>query len=328
MKWVKTALYAVVILGMSCGEHEGFRSYHGDAQGTTFSIKYDYKTHDLEDEVDSILESMDDHFSTYKENSMISLVNQSSAPVEVDDIFTDLWEKCWDLNITSNGYFDPTLGPVLNLYNFDSEKEVSIDSSKIEEALRQTGMHLINIQNNKLNKRNKDVKLNLNAVAQGYSVDVIADFMEGIGVKNYMVEIGGELRVRGVNDKGETWIIGIDKPLLKQERELLLKLPLKDLSLATSGNYRKFKRINGKNAGHIINPQTGYSEQSNVLSVSVLSSSCYEADGMATAFMNMHVEDIIQIEADSPDLSVIVIYLESSDTLIYTSQGIKAEHLN
>jgi thiamine biosynthesis lipoprotein len=326
MRWVKKALIALVIVAISCGEHEGFRAYQGEAQGTTFSIKYDYPNHDFEDEFDSILNSMDLHFSTYLEGSMISQINGSDKPVMVDELFIDLWEKCWDINITTNGYFDPTLEPVLAIYNFDNNQELYVDSTVVEEALKLTGMHLVRIQNNELTKKNKDVKLNFNAVAQGYSVDVVAEFLERKNATNYMVEIGGELRVKGVNDKNKPWTIGIDKPLLNQPRELLLKTSLRDMSLATSGNYRKFKTINGGNFGHIINPKTGYAEQSTVLSVSVLARSCYRADAMATAFMNMQVNNIIEMERDDPDLSVIVIYLESSDTTVYVSPGIEVTY--
>jgi len=326
--WVKTIFSFFLVLFIACAKHEGFRTYYGEIQGTTFSIKYDYSERDMEDEIDSILASMDAHFSTYIGNSMISHVNQSSVPIEVDDVFTDLWEKCWDLNIATNGFFDPTLEPILTLYDFDKGIDLLIDSSKIENALNQTGMHLIRLEDNILSKKSKEVRLNFNAVAQGYSVDMIADYFESIGVKNYMVEIGGELRVKGVNDKKELWVIGIDKPLINKPRELLVKTSLNDMSLATSGNYRKFKRINGINVGHIINPKTGYAEQSTVLSVSVLTPKCYMADGMATAFMNMPVEEIMQMDQENPDMSVIVIYLKSMDTTVYISPDIKTAYLN
>ncbi|HAW51359.1 MAG TPA: hypothetical protein DCX54_03370 [Flavobacteriales bacterium] len=322
MMWVRIYIGSLLFLLVSCGEHEGFRSYSGEAQGTTFSIVYDYQPGDLEDEIDSLLASMDFHFSTYAEGSMINLVNTADRPVKVDDLFVDLWEKCWDVNITTNGYFDPTLGPVLALYDFDDYNDLSVDSAEVEEALKQTGMHLIRIQNHELTKKNVNVTLNFNAVAQGYSVDVISEFFERKGIQNYMVEIGGELRVKGANDKNKPWSIGIDKPVQTQSRKLLLKTSLRDRSLATSGNYRKFKKINGMSAGHILNPKTGYSEQTNVLSVSVMAGSCYRADAMATAFMNMQLKDIKTLEQDDPDLSVIVVYLEARDTAVYVSPGV------
>ena len=166
--WVKAVIFTLAFSAISCGEHEGFRSYYGEAQGTTFSIKYDYPMNELEDEFDSILNSMDAHFSTYEEGSMISQVNDSEEPVRVDEIFIDLWEKCWNININTNGFFDPTLEPVLALYNFDIESELTIDSARVKETLKQTGMHLINIRNNELIKKNKEVKLNFNAVAGWY----------------------------------------------------------------------------------------------------------------------------------------------------------------
>jgi thiamine biosynthesis lipoprotein len=291
--------------------------YQGEAQGTTFVVKYYSKTaEDFEEAIDSMLLEMDFLFSTYKEDSWISQFNNSKKGLPINRDFMDLWEKCWELNIETDGYFDPTLSKVFKTYA--AMNSSVLDSAEVIQALSHTGMHLIVLRHDSLVKKDALVEINLNAVAQGYSVDVIASFLEMKNIKNFLVEIGGEVRSSGVNENGNRWTIGIDKPQ-QGRRDLFAKAALKDQSLATSGNYRQFKEINGKKIGHIINPKTGFPVSTNVLSASVFAQACYRADALATAIMNWTVPDIIEFDQNTQGMSLLLIYLDQGDTVDYVS---------
>ena len=323
MKWYR--IFLPVLFIASCTDTGLVKEYNGEAQGTTFSIKY-YGEGNVEDGIDSILKLADDHFSTYLEHSMVSRLNASNDGISVDSLFTDLWEKCWDVNILSNGAFDPTLGPVLDLYKFGEHKDISVDSSEVSRALAETGMHLLGIRNGLASKKIPALKLDFNAIAQGYTVDLICDKLIEDGLSSFLVEIGGELRTRGKKEGKSPWMIGIDKPVNGQ-RKLMAKLPLVNQAMATSGNYRKFREVNGEVVGHILDPRTGFSKKTNILSVSVIHPKCYYADALATAFMNMKLEDIKDMDGDDRDLQVVVIYTLKGDTLTYSSPGLRVEEI-
>ena len=313
-------LFAVLIL-LACRSGSVYETYSGEAQGTTFTIKFKNDGDlDLEDDIDSILVSMDMLFSTYVEESMISEFNKSTIGIEVNEEFIGLWEKCWELNIETDGHFDPTLSPVFEAY---SQMEKSgLDSSLIDEALEHTGMHLVSLQENNLIKKDRELKLNFNAIAQGYSVDVVSNHFRKLGIKDFMVEIGGEVFAQGVNEKKKVWTIGVDKPQ-DGPRELIGKLELDGLAMATSGNYRKFTEVDGQIMGHIINPKTGFPGYSNILSVSVIARECYRADALATALMTWSSEEIKEFETSTEDIQIILIEMIDNQVKVYVSKDLK-----
>ncbi len=310
--------YGIVLLFfLACKPEKGFKTCSGLAQGTTYLIKYESNTgREYNKEIDSIFYSIDQNFSNYISHSVISDFNRSERGIVVDSVFIDLWEKCWELNIEIDGYFDPTLSSVFEAYELMPED--NLDSQLIFTALEFTGMHLISLKEDSLIKKDPAVKINLNAIAQGYTVDVLAEFLSANGITNFMVEVGGEVYARGVNEKGISWTIGIDKPLEKG-RQLISTLKLDKMSLATSGNYRKFREIDGKKIGHIINPKTGFPGYSTILSVSVLTRYCYRADALATGLMNMSSSEIKEFDRKSKDVQLILIELVDGDTSIYIS---------
>ena len=316
MKFSKIILFGLSIF-LSCKEKNGYVEYHGEAQGTTFLIKYHTaEEKELQEEIDSIFNRMDALFSGYKEDSYVSRFNSSKEGLPVDYDFLDLWEKCWELSIETDGYFDPTLSPVIKIYR--EMKSQSIDSASIEEALSHTGMPLVIHSGDSLKKKDPHLKIDLDAVAQGYTVDVLSRFLEKQGSDNYLIEVGGEVYAKGKNEKNKKWTIGIDKPI-QGERKMLTTIEMDGSSMATSGNYRKFKEIGGKKVGHILNPKSGYPMETNVLSVSVISRFCYRADALATALMNRSVADIKDFDAGNNDVQIILVEVADSDTLIYVS---------
>jgi thiamine biosynthesis lipoprotein len=188
------------------------------------------------------------------------------------------------------------------------------------------GMEKVVIRNNKLIKQSPGIKLDFNAIAQGFSVDLICDFLNKQGIENYLVEIGGEVSTKGVNKNGVLWRIGIDKPIESNlsVRELQAIVQLKDMAIATSGNYRKFYEENGVKYSHTINPKTGYPERTNLLSATVLTKECIIADAFATAFMVMGLEKSYNFVKNNPELEAFFIYAdENGDFQVKATDGFK-----
>jgi thiamine biosynthesis lipoprotein len=188
-------------------------------------------------------------------------------------------------------------------------------------------MDKISLEGNTIVKQNPNIKLDVNAIAQGYSVDIVAEFMDRKGIVNYMVEIGGEVKTKGLNDKGKVWKIGIDKPIennLVPGQNLQAVISLNNGAIATSGNYRKFYEKDGLKFTHSINPKTGYPVISKLLSATVMTSDCMTADAYATAFMIMGFEKSIILLSNQDTLNAYLIYSdENGDFKTYITPGMK-----
>jgi thiamine biosynthesis lipoprotein len=275
----------------------------GFTQGTTYRIiykrkfspfgfsnksKYYYKS-----EIDTFLAELDLSLSIYQPESIISRINQNDTSVRADDHFESIFRSAKRISQKTNGFFDITVGPVVNAWGFGPEERADIDSLLIDSLLQYVGMDKVKLEGNKVIKQKPGIKLDVNAIAQGYSVDAITGFFENRGITNYLVEIGGEIRTLGTKAKGEPWKVGIDKPYDNNfipGRDLQVILSLSNHSLATSGNYRKFFEKNGVKYSHTINPKTGYPVLHNLLSVTVIAEDCKTADAYATAIMVMGLE--------------------------------------
>lgn len=312
-------MFAVCLILVGCGSDKNVHEYSGQAQGTYFSVKYHKSGHDAEAGLDSIFRAIDNQFSAYIDNSAVTRFNTAHDGATVDSEFLDLWEKCWELNIETDGYFDPTLASVIQLYK---EFDKGIDTSRVIESLSQTGMQMITADGDFLSKKVPGIRLDFDGVAQGYTVDVIATYLDLQGVENYLIEVGGEVRTKGKNESGHYWTIGIDDPSAGKNRKIMHKIALHDKSLATSGNYRKFREINGKRIGHIIDPKTGFPAETSLLSVSVVCRDCYRADGLATAFMNMSAQEVIDLSSEMKDIDIFLVYLSAGDTLSFESPNL------
>ncbi len=300
--------------------NDNFVQIEGKTQGTTYHVNYIEKNAiTYEKEIDSILKVIDNSLSTYIPSSLISGFNSSDTGCKIDEhILKVFWKSC-EIHHYSNGAFDPTVKPLINFWGFGTEKInviESIDKNLLDSILQFVGLEKVKLYEKThdtiykymsekefpageyyLLKKNRAVQLDFNAIAQGYTVDVISEFLESKGVENYLVEIGGELRVRGKNPKGEYWKIGIDQPSdeSKLDRPLQAIITLKNSSIATSGNYRKFYVKDGIKYSHTIDPKTGFPVQQNLLSVTVLTVDCMSADGYATALMAMGLEKAKQL---------------------------------
>lgn len=283
----------------------------GNAQGTTFQILYyDSLQRDFSAQIDSLLKQMDISLSTYVPQSIISRVNKNDSAVVLDEHFINVFNRAQEIAMLSDGAFDITVAPLVNAYGFGFTKKENVDSLLVDSLLRYVGFQKVKIEEGKLIKEQSAIQLDFNAIAQGYSVDVLADFLEEKGVEDYMVEIGGELRCKGVNAKGNYWNIGIDKPLENTEkREMQTVVPLKNKAMATSGNYRKFYENGGKKYSHTINPKTGWPVKHQLLSATVLADDAMSADAFATVFMVMGKDVAIEFLEKHKELNLQVYFI-------------------
>lgn len=293
-----------------------YQKIEGNTQGTTYHITYQYKPNtDLKPEVDSLLHQFDLSLSTYNPHSIISRINRNDSTVRTDHFFRTVFRESKRIHDKSDGLFDITVAPLVNMYGFGFEAGPPIDSADVDSLLQYVGMDKVHLKGDKVIKSNPSVMLDVNAIAQGYSVDVVCNFLKGLGIKNYLVEIGGEVRGKGANAKGEEWRIGVDKPIqgnMIAGADLQAIIALKNKALATSGNYRKFRIVHGVKYVHEINPKTGYPALSRLLSASVMTDKCITADGYATALMVMGLNKSIDFLKHQHEIDAYLVYSDTT----------------
>jgi thiamine biosynthesis lipoprotein len=300
----------------------------GNAQGTTWQITWvSNNKSDYKEAIDSIFNRIDASLSTYVPTSIISRVNKNDTAVIGDDHFIKVFNKSMDVSEKTGGLFDITVAPLVNAWGFGFTKKAKVDSTMIDSLLKITGYKMVRLEGKKLVKEKSQSMLDFNAIAQGYTVDVLAGFLERKGITNYLVEVGGEVIAKGKKKEGADWTIGIDQPneIPTDGRPLKAKIKLRDRALATSGNYRKFYVEDGKKYAHIIDPHTGFPAKNNLLSASVLAPDCMTADAYATAFMVMGLERSKQFLVQHPELQLEVyfIYDENGAWKTYSSETLK-----
>jgi thiamine biosynthesis lipoprotein len=235
-------------------------------------------------------------------------------------------QKSKEIFDLTDGAFDPTVGPLVNAWGFGPGKENNyLDSATVDSLLQKVGFNKIVFDNKTAIKMVPDMYLDFSAIAKGYGVDVVGLFLESQDINNYMVEIGGEVRCRGVNENDKPWLIGIEDPTVTGgDQKLFTTVFLKDRSLATSGNYRNFYVVDGKKVSHTISPFTGYPVNHSMLSASVFASDCMTADALATGFMVLGVEKSIEITERTDGFDAILIYSDNEGKLqTYVSEGIR-----
>ncbi|CAL2088309.1 FAD:protein FMN transferase [Tenacibaculum sp. 190524A05c] len=312
-------LLLVSILVTSCKtkEKEEYSKLRGDIFGTTYSIIYE-DSKNYQEEINTIFNDFNNSLSTYIPTSIVSKVNQNDSTVVVDMYFIEAFNKAKRIYKETDGFFDPTIGKLINAYGFGSGKEKK-DLTQIEvDSLKNLmGFEKIVLVENKVLKPN-EIEFNVNAYAKGLGVDVVGRFLESKGIKNYLVEIGGEIRARGNSPRGTLWKVAIDDPNTDGSRSQSRTIELNNQSMATSGNYRKFKvNSNGEKVVHTVNPKTGLAQENNLLSASVLiQGDCADVDAYATAFMAMGLEETKVFLANRPDLKVVLLYANKEGEIL------------
>ena len=325
-----TVLFFLVLLSISC-KNDGpqANTYTGNALGTTYQVKYfSSENFNTEKALDSIFDVINTSMSTYQDDSDISRINSGAEEVEVDVHFQNVFSYSNQIFRESNGYFDPTVGSLVNAYGFGPDKPLNEPDEAVLDSIRQlVGFEKVNLtSNNTIEKENPNIYLDFNAIAKGYTIDVIADYLDKQNVENYLIELGGELVAKGQNLERESpWMVAIDNPQQTDaERTLQTVLALKNRAMATSGNYRKFRidSITGNRYVHTINPLNGKAEKSNLLSASVLAENCTLADGYATAFMALGYEKSLEMLEELENVDVYFIYVDEAESIrVFTSNG-------
>jgi len=305
-----------------------FASITGFAQGTTYHITYASRSNsDLRLSVDSLLSAFDQSLSIYEPASVISRTNRNEPGTELDDKFIRVFNKSAEVFEKTGGAFDITVGPIVNALGFGSTDTLTVDSTHIDSLLAFVGMEKVRISGRSLIKADPRIVLDVNAIAQGYAVDLVCELLESNGIRRYMVEIGGEVRARGRNPGNRPWRIGVDKPLEGNNlpgENLQAIVSLKNQSLATSGNYRRFYVRDGIKITHTIDPHTGYPVVSNLLSATVVASDCMTADAYATAFMVFGLDRSIAFLQENTFLQALLIYSDETGAFrMYISDGLK-----
>jgi thiamine biosynthesis lipoprotein len=296
----------------------------GFAQGTTYSINY-FAEDSLvtKNQIDSILNVIDLSMSLYKPNSAISKFNKMpQGKMKIDAHMKNVLVKSFQINKETDGLFDITIQPLMRLWGFYKDgANPTPDTSRIKAFLSgTTGMDKIKLRKDFLSKANNHMEIDLNGIAQGYTVDVIADFFETKGINIYVVEVGGEVRAKGPKPDGKTIKIGIEGPSEDAFADANIKhiISFQEGAITTSGNYRKFITYNGKNYGHIISPKTGYPINNEVISVTVFAKKAIDADGYDNALMLMGVEKALKFVEQKKDIEAYFIYKKPDGKVVDT----------
>lgn len=320
-------LLLLSLLFFSCKQGNEKYTYiqnSGQIFHTSYHIKYAY-SHSLEKEILAELEHFEQSLNPFRANSLISKINQN-IDVKPDSLFTEVFNKAMAVSELSDGKFDITASPLINAWGFGFKNTDSVTPQMIDSLKEFVGYKKIKIdENGNIVKSDPRLQLNTSAISKGYSCDLVARLFDSLEIENYMIEIGGEIVARGVNDRGNCWRIGVDKPIddsSGMQHELQTILSLCNKALATSGNYRNYYMKNGKKYAHTIDPQTGYPSEQDILGATVIADNCMTADAYATAFMASGVEKSKEIASKVPELHYYLIYVKPDSTLDVTySEG-------
>ncbi|TMU50847.1 FAD:protein FMN transferase [Flagellimonas algicola] len=302
----------------------------GGALGTSYSILYISEEElDYQKEIDSVFQVLNQSMSTYLPSSDISRINEGDSTVIVDEMFQDVFKTSSAIHKASDGYFDPTVGVLANAWGFGPGEQLDLDSLKVDSLLAYVGWDKVQLNDNgTISKMHPAIRFDFNAVAKGYAIDRLGAMLDAKGIKNYLVEVGGEVLAKGRNlVSGKSWSVGIDDPQVEVGRQLKRIVSLENKAMASSGNYRKFRvdPITGEKYVHTINPKTGFTKNSSVLAASVVAITCAEADAYATAFMAMDLVDTKKLLESEVNLEAYIIYLDDNgETKEFMTPGFNA----
>lgn len=279
---------------------------------------------DCQSDIDSVLNAVDLSMSTYIPESLISKINRNESN-KIDSLFFRVITEALLIAKETQGAFDPTLAPIVNYWGFGFEEIQNIDESILAELMQSVGYTKLSFNDSTIFKTNTNTQIDFNAIAQGFTVDLVGEHLQKLGITNYMIEVGGELKCSGLNADGDLWRIGIDKPsedIQKDRFQAIIEVENK--SVASSGNYRKFKvdEKTGMKYVHTINPKTGSPVQTNLLGVTIITESCMRADAIATACMVMGLEKSKTYLENHPEIDALFIYSDPKENwLQYQTKG-------
>ncbi|MDO9256799.1 MAG: FAD:protein FMN transferase [Bacteroidales bacterium] len=302
----------------------------GETQGTYYAITYYHDdSTNLQPSLDSLFRRFDSTASTYKPNSIISRMNNNDPSVRADEMFSVIFQKAMEVSEKTKGAFDITVGPLVSAWGFGLGNRVKMNHRIVDSLMPLVGYHKVMLSNGKLIKTDPRIRIDYNAIAQGYAVDVVAGFLDSKGIQSYLIDIGGEVLARRTKPGGEKWSVAIEMPAktADEPRKIQAVVMLQDMAISTSGSYRKFYEENGVRYSHTIDPSNGYPVKHTTLSVSVLAKDCITADAYATAFMVMGVDKGKEYLKKHPKLDVYFIYTAPDGSMnTYYTKGFR-KHL-
>lgn len=307
---------------IGCSQPVEYRQTEGKIYGTFYHISYASSV-DLREDIRKEMEKVNHSLSMFDTNSVIAKINRNESRL-VDSLFRKMYVTALEVYRQTEGGYDITVAPLVNAWGFGIEGRVFPDSTRIDSLLLLVGMDKLSVEGDELIKQMPEMKLDASSIAKGLGVDLVAEYFDRSGITDYMIEIGGEIRVRGESAKKRAWRIGIDRPeegVISKNLELILGLTTG--ALATSGNYRNFYLHEGKKYVHTINPKTGYPVQTEILSASVYAPSCMEADAYATGFMVIGLEKAKEIIESHSQLEGCLIYVLDGQLKVWISEGLK-----
>ena len=298
--------------------------------GTVYNITYQYDS-DLKQDIEAELQKVDNSLSPFNKGSIISKVNRNENP-EVNDMFADVFTLAEEVSAQTGGAFDITVAPLVNMWGFGTKQFHRPDKESVDSLMKFVGFNKISLKNKHVVKQNPNIQLDCSGIAKGYGCDVVARFLRSKGIKNFMVEIGGEVVTSGNSEKRVPWKIGVTKPTddsLQENQELQTVLNVTDKAMATSGNYRNFYVECGKKFAHTIDPHTGYPVQHSLLSSTVLAHDCATADAYATSFMVLGIDKAKEVLKKHPELMAYFIYSDAKGNLqVWFSPSLKDKIVN
>ena len=321
MKYYSSSfLLSIFLIFFSCKKEVVFQDYtlSGLVFGTTYKIVYLNGTSNYQKSIDSLFLKMNTSLSTYIPNSAISKINNGVKAVVIDDFFVEVFKKSKRIFKETGGFFDPTVGNLVNAWGFGPKNEkFDLTPAQVARQMQFVGFDKVQYVGGCIVKRHPEIYLDFNSIAKGYGIDVVARFLESKNITSYLVEIGGEIRTNGFKNLQQPWSIKLVDPIASEFNSGYKKINLSNKSMATSGNYRKFRVTDsGRKYVHTINPKTGDAKESTLLSVSVIAAmDCADVDAYATAFMAMGLEKTKTFLEISPKLEVILLFENSQGDL-------------
>ena len=318
MKFFVFVILTISLLTFGCHKEQKIVKFGGEAQGTYYAVTYvDSDGRNFQDSIDVILKKFDSSCSIYKANSIISRFNNNDPTAKADEHFTTVFNKAMEVSKKSGGAFDITVGQLVRAWGFSIKGKMKMDSHKVDSLKQYVGYQKIKLVDGRIIKENPNIQLDYNALAQGFSSDVLGRFLESKGIKNYLIDVGGEVLGKGRKPDGGIWSVGIERPpsdsLQKQQLEAIVTLD--NRALSTSGNYRKYFIKDGVKYSHTIDPFTGYPVHHTLLAVSVLAENSISADAYCTAFLVMGKEKALEFIKHNSGIDAYFIYSDEKGTL-------------
>ncbi len=303
-------------------------AYHYD-EGLVFHTVYHFtyeSPENYQSQIEEELQRFNASLSPFEPHSLISRFNSNDSTARADGWFTAVFTRAKEVWQDTEGAFDPTVSPLINAWGFGFKSGIPVTPAVVDSLWQLVGMERVSLADGRLRKDDARMTLDFSAIAKGFAVDVVASFLRAQGVENYLVEIGGEVAARGRNARGELWRVGIDTPDENNVAggDIQEVVVLDDAALATSGNYRNFRIVDGKRVAHTIDPTTGYPAVHSLLSATVLAPDCMTADAYATAFMVLGVEKSLEIAERHDDMETYLIYaVDSAESAVAMTSGME-----